>query len=85
MVATLNINDYQSAAPEIIVSVKAIQKDDMNKSYVFVADKKIAQKRIVTLGKEFNGKVEILSGLKEGDLLVTEGYDIINEGDAIAY
>ena len=85
MVATLNINDYQSASPIIIVSVKAIRKDDTNKSYVFVAENNVAKKRIVTLGKEFNGKIEITSGLKEGELLITEGYDTINEGDAIVY
>lgn len=85
MVATLHINDYQSPAPVIVVSVKAIQKDDTNQSYVFVAEKNVAKKRIVTLGKEFNGKVEITGGLKEGELLITEGYTIINEGDGIAY
>lgn len=85
MVATLHLNDYQSATPVIIISVKAIQKDDTNKSYVFVAEKNIARKRIVTLGKEFNGKIEITSGLKEGESLITEGYNIINEGDAIVY
>lgn len=85
MVATLNINDYQSASPILIVSVKGIQKDDTNQSFVFVAEKNVAKKRIVTLGKEYNGKVEITGGLKEGELLITEGYNIINEGDAIVY
>lgn len=85
MVATLHINDYQSAAPVIVVSVKAIQKDDTNQPYVFVAEKNVAKKCIVTLGKEFNGKIEITNGLKEGDTLITEGYNIINEGDAIIY
>jgi membrane fusion protein, multidrug efflux system len=85
MVATLHINDYQSAKPVIIVPVKALQKDDINQSFVFVAEKNSAKKRIVTLGKEFNGKIEITGGLKEGDLLITEGYNIVNENDAIAY
>lgn len=85
MVATLNINDYQSAAPTIVVPVKVVQKDDMNHSYVFVAEKNFAKKRIVTLGKEFNGKIEVASGLKEGESLITEGYNVINEGDEISY
>src|ERR1019366_4803767 len=46
MVATLDINDYQSASPVIIVAVKLIQKDDTNKSYVYVAENNIAKKRI---------------------------------------
>ncbi|MBA3704691.1 MAG: efflux RND transporter periplasmic adaptor subunit [Bacteroidetes bacterium] len=85
MVARLNINDYQSPNSVIIIPIKAIQKDENNASYVYVAEDNIAKKRIITLGKEYNGKAEIKSGLKENDLLVTNGYDIINEGDVIAY
>jgi multidrug efflux pump subunit AcrA (membrane-fusion protein) len=85
MVATLHINDYKSAKPVIIIPVKALQKDDTNQSFVFVAENNIAKKRIVTLGKEFNGKIEITGGLKEADLLIIEGYNIVNENDAIAY
>ena len=85
MVARLNINDYQSPTPILIVPIKTIQKDENNASYVFVAEGNIAKKRIVTLGKEYNGKAEITSGLKENDVLVTNGYDIINEGDKVVY
>ncbi|MES2593479.1 MAG: efflux RND transporter periplasmic adaptor subunit [Bacteroidota bacterium] len=85
MVARLNVNDYSSAAPAIVVPVRTIQKDENNANFVFVAENGIAQKRIITIGKEYSGKAEIKSGLKENDLLVTLGYDIINEGDAIAY
>ena len=85
MVARLNINDYQSPQPIIIVPIKTIQKDESNASFVYVAEGSIAKKRIVTLGKEYSGRAEITSGLKEGDVLVTGGYDIINEGDVILY
>ena len=83
MVAKLNINDYQSPQPVIVISVKAIQKDESNASFVYVAEGTVAKKRIVTLGKEYHGKAEITSGLKDGDMLVTAGYDVINEGDMI--
>ncbi len=85
MVARLNVNDYQSAQPAITVPVRTIQKDENNETFVFVAENGKAQKRIVKLGKEYSGKAEIKSGLKESDLLVTLGYDILNEGDAIVY
>lgn len=85
MVARLNINDYQSNIPVIIIPVKTILKDETNASFVYVADGKKAKKQIISLGKEYNGKVEIVSGLKEGDLLVTAGYDVVNEGDEIVY
>lgn len=85
MVARLNVNDYQSPQPVITVPVRTIQKDENNETFVFVAENGKAQKRIVKLGKEYSGKAEIKSGLKENDLLVTLGYDIVNEGDAIVY
>ncbi|MGB3949160.1 MAG: efflux RND transporter periplasmic adaptor subunit [Bacteroidia bacterium] len=85
MVARLNVNDYQSAKPTIVVPVRAIQKDENNASFVFVAENGKAQKRSIIIGKEYSGKAEIKSGLKENDLLITLGYDIVNEGDAIAY
>lgn len=85
MVAKLNINDYQSQQPVIVISVKTIQKDETNASFVYVAENDIAKKRIVTIGKEYAGKAEIISGLKEGDILITAGYDVVNDGDAIQY
>jgi RND family efflux transporter MFP subunit len=85
MVARLNINDYESAQPAITVPVRTIQKDEANLPFVFVAENGIAKKRNVTLGKEYKGQAEITSGLKEGDLLVTLGYDLINEGDHLEY
>jgi RND family efflux transporter MFP subunit len=85
MVARLNVNDYMSAQPIIIIPVRTIQKDENNASFVYVADNGVAKKHIITLGKEYNGKVEVLAGLNENDLLVTLGYDVVNEGDAIAY
>lgn len=85
MVARLNINDYSSSQPAIIVPVRTIQKDENSAPFVFVAENGIAQKRVVTIGKEYSGKAEITAGLKENDLLITLGYDIINEGDPISY
>lgn len=85
MVARLSANDYQSVQPVIVIPVRTIQKDENNASFVYVSENGIAKKRIVTLGKAYSGKAEVISGLKENDLLVTLGYDIINEGDAITY
>ena len=85
MVARLSINDYQSAQPVIIIPVNVIQKDENNASFVFIAQGNNAKKQIVTLGKQYNGKAEITSGLKAGDLLLDSGYDLVNDGDAIAY
>lgn len=83
MVAKLSINDYQSSQPIITVPVRIVQKDENSAQFVYLSDKGKAKKQLVKLGKEYNGKAEVLSGLKEGDVVVTSGYDLINEGDAV--
>ncbi len=85
MVARLSINDYQSETPVMTIPVRTIQKDENNESFVYLAAGNKAKKQIITLGKEYRGMAEVKTGLKEGDKLVTLGYDIINDGDAIVY
>ena len=82
-IAILNINDYTSEKPVMAVALNYIQKDLKGQHYVIVADGNKAAKRNITLGKEYNGNVEIASGLSGTDLLITSGYDGLNEGDAI--
>ncbi len=82
MVAKLKINDYQSAKPEILVPVKFIQKSS-DGSYVFTSENGVVVKKVVTVNREYSGVAEIAGGLKEGDLLITSGYDLVNEGDKV--
>jgi len=81
-VARLKINDYQSPKPELVVPVKYIQKG-AQESFVMVDEKGIAVKKVVKMGREYSGVAEILEGLKEGDMLITDGYDLVNEGTQI--
>ena len=82
MVAKLRINDYNSARPVIVVPVKYIQKG-LNEDFVLITVDGIVVKRPVKVSKEYNGLAEISDGLAEGDLLITEGYDLVNEGEKI--
>ncbi len=82
MVAKLKINDYQSATPKIVLPIKFIQKGT-NENFVLLAvDNKVIKKSVI-ISHEYNGLAEVSEGLKEGDLLITEGYDLINEGDKV--
>ena len=83
MVARLRINDYSSEKPVVVMPVKFIQKG-LNESYVYVARNGRVEKRNIRLGKEYGGLTEIVSGLKEGDQVITGGYDLVNEGDKIS-
>jgi len=55
---------------------------------VFVAEKTeaghVVQRRQVQIGQRYEGKVEILSGLSQGDLVVTRGTLHIRDGQAVA-
>lgn len=82
MVAKLKINDYESSTPKVVVPVKFIQKGTAE-SYVLVAEKDVAVKKVIKVSREYNGLAEISEGLNAGDLLITEGYDLINDGDKI--
>ncbi|MFM6953284.1 MAG: hypothetical protein ACKOXR_09135, partial [Bacteroidota bacterium] len=44
----------------------------------------VAERRKVTVGKSSEGLTEILTGLNEGDLVITAGYQELNDGQAIS-
>ncbi|HMC98515.1 MAG TPA: efflux RND transporter periplasmic adaptor subunit, partial [Ferruginibacter sp.] len=72
----------------IVVPVNTVQTDE-NGKYVFVMEqqsngKTIAKKRPVTVGDMYENKIEIISGLKVGEQLVTEGYQNIYDGQLIS-
>lgn len=82
-IALVSINDYKSSKPVLVVPVNYIQKDLKGATYVLIAENGKATKRYVKIGKEYNGRAEIMEGLTESDALITSGYDSVNEGDTI--
>jgi RND family efflux transporter MFP subunit len=82
MVAKLRINDFQSTSPEIVVPVKYIQRGTTD-NYVLIAQDGKAIKKIIKTNREYNGLIEVVDGLKAGDMLITAGYDVLNDGNAI--
>lgn len=83
--ATMKILDYQ-AKEAIVVSVNVVQSDEKGK-YVYVAekngDKMVARRKSVIEGDSYNGMIEIKSGLTKGDLIITEGYQTVYDGQAV--
>jgi multidrug efflux pump subunit AcrA (membrane-fusion protein) len=47
------------------------------------ADKLIARKRKVIVGELYGDRLEVKSGLQAGDLLVTEGFQSLYEGQLL--
>ena len=87
LTAIININD-QSKTGAIVLPQSFVQNTDQgNIVYVAVVEgnKKVAKARQVTTGLTYDGKVEVKSGLLSGDMLITEGYQEIVDGQLINY
>lgn len=66
----------------IIPEIALIVKGDTLSVYAVAAGDTV-ELRTVTAGKRINGMVEILSGVNEGEVIVTEGYQKIGPGSKV--
>ena len=82
MFARLKITSYTSAEPVVSIPVKLIQRDGVNE-YVMIKNGDKAEKRIIKIGQTYNGLAEVLSGLKSGDNLITNGQVDLQEGEVV--
>ncbi len=84
-IAQVKILDY-SAQNIPVINVNTLQNDEEGK-FVLVAakegDKLVARKRKVVIGELYGDQIEIKQGLKEGDQLITEGYQSVYDGQLI--
>ena len=83
-VAKLKIIDYVKKDATVVPS-NVIQEDGKGNHYVYTVDNSngktgTAKKTIVTLGQASDNVTEILNGLSEEDVIVTEGVNAISEG-----
>jgi membrane fusion protein (multidrug efflux system) len=83
MIAILKIVDYVNPKA-IVVPVNTIQHAEEG-DFVIVAVNHIAKKVQVKRGRSYNGHVEITAGLKEGDQIITAGFQELNDGEEVNY
>ena len=85
MIALVKINDYKKK-DAVVIPVNIVQKDASG-DYVYVSvdkgNKKIAEKRVIKSGQNYNGNLEVLDGLKAGDKIVVTGYQNLEDGETI--
>ena len=81
----MKILDYESKAT-IAVPINIVQTDEKGK-YLYVVEnnggKLTARKRQVDVGESYGGLMEIRNGLKGGDVIITEGYQTVYEGQLV--
>lgn len=88
LIATVKLNDY-SAQNAIIIPESVIQKNAAGENVAFVFNPSsdstgVAEKRVLETGLIYNEKVEILSGIKTGEILITEGAKNVQEGEKVS-
>jgi len=84
-VAVVRIEDY-SSKNVIVVPLNIVQTDEKGK-YVYVmvkeGDRFVARKRVVETGETYESQMEIKNGLKDGDQIITEGYQQLYDGQPV--
>ncbi len=87
-VAVMKIIDYQNLYA-VTVPVNLIQTAD-DGDFVLVAEKSsdkqaLVKKASIKQGQNYGGNVEVLSGLKKGDLIISTGFQDVNSGETVAF
>ncbi len=87
LVSIVKLRDYEN--PHAITVPVLYIKEDLKGSYTFIVDnqngKNVAKKVYVKTGVTNNNIIEITDGLKAGMLIVSEGYNQINDGTPIEF
>ena len=84
----MKIVDYQSPNA-VVVPVNLIQTAE-DGDFVLVAEKSsdkqaTVKKVLIKQGQNYNGMVEVLSGLKKGDIVISTGFQEVNNGEIVAF
>lgn len=82
MASVIKVVDYSNPSA-FVVPLNLIQKDLGANDFVFIEENGRAKKAIVKVGQSYGENIEILSGLRSGDKIITVGYQSINEGDIV--
>lgn len=77
LIATVRLNDYTSENA-IIVPENTVQQNSQGQTLVYIFEKEsdstgVAKRVMVETGYNYREDIEILSGLKQGDLIIVEG------------
>lgn len=79
------INDYTSDTALVVPSV--LIKQDLKGSYLYVLDENggnpLAKKAYIQTGLSYNDMTMVVSGIEEGQRVITAGYNQVSDGTAV--
>ncbi len=86
LTASIKIQDY-TKSNAITVPINTLQTDERGK-FVLIAvkegDKMVARKREIAVGELYGDKLEVKSGLQGGDIIITEGFQSLYDGQLVS-
>lgn len=81
MSCIMRISNYEKK-DALVIPVSVIQKTSEGEM-VYVVDGNTARSAVIKTGRNSNGKVEVLDGLKPGDKLVVAGFEDLDNGEKV--
>lgn len=85
LLANIKINNYNS--DDALIAPSLVIREDVVGSYLYIAqsnsDEWKAVKKYIQTGNSYLDNTEVLSGLLENDLIITDGYSNVSDGAAI--
>jgi RND family efflux transporter MFP subunit len=87
LVAKLEINNYSNKNAKLIPS-NIIQENSKGEKYVFVIsevneDEAKVTRKLIETGKKYEGQIEVVSGLENGEEIVGEGALTLIDGEKV--
>ena len=84
---TAEVRFDQLKENNVIVIPTKILNQDTKGWYIYIVsqngDKYYANKRYITLGQTTATQAVVLSGLRKGELVITDGYNLVRDGTPV--
>ncbi len=87
LIAKIKIND-ETIKEALVIPSKILQKNINGTPYILIAEKQTngtlkAKKVDIEIGSDYGGNTVVKSGLKEGDVIITDGFQDLIDGQTI--
>lgn len=78
----LTVRLTEKRAPVVMISEQALVPEE-GRQFVYVVENDRAQKREIGIGRRKPGGVEVVTGLKAGEIVIVEGTQKVRDGGAV--
>jgi RND family efflux transporter MFP subunit len=87
MIAYIKIKDYTNEKA-FCLPVNYVQSNQDGK-FIYIAKQNgndwIAERRMIKTGQDYNGNIEVLSGITAGENIITSGFQNLNGGEKVVF